>query len=41
MCHPPSDVVSLKHGFALLEGLGGVGRVQQHVGALTAWTYDR
>ncbi|KAL6757710.1 pyridoxal phosphate-dependent transferase [Haematococcus lacustris] len=33
------DIISLKHGFAQMDKLGGITRIQAHVGALTAWLY--
>ena len=33
------DIIALKHGFALIEKLGGMRAVQAHVAALTEWGY--
>jgi len=35
------DIIALKHGFAMIQKLGGINKIQQHVGALTEWTYER
>lgn len=35
------DIISLEHGFKLLESLGGVSSIQKHVMSLTEWLYRR
>lgn len=33
------DIIALKHGFAMLDRLGGIAAVQRHVASLTEWLY--
>eukprot|EP00198_Chlamydomonas_reinhardtii_P005516 XP_001694852.1 predicted protein [Chlamydomonas reinhardtii] len=35
------DVIAVKHGIAMMNGLGGITRVQAHVASLTEWLYSR
>lgn len=35
------DIISLKHGFAMLENLGGISKIQAHVESLRKWLYQR
>eukprot|EP00803_Ostreobium_quekettii_P001179 evm.model.scf_2321.2 EVM.evm.TU.scf_2321.2 scf_2321:18238-20607(-) len=35
------DIVLLKHGFNMLDRLGGIAKIQPHVMCLTEWLYER
>lgn len=34
------DIASLRHGFGLMDKLGGIAAIQGHVEALRAWTHE-
>ncbi|GMH33807.1 hypothetical protein BSKO_01641 [Bryopsis sp. KO-2023] len=35
------DIINLKHGFRMMEELGGISRIQAHVESLRGWLYHR